>query len=573
MPTENHAFAGGQQRVSKLYDLTRPLPLDSDQRQFITAEVILPTLTGFTFLSCVERSPLAEMWKVRGPDGALRIAYYVRAGGGPEFDRRLNRLRHFEHPDILPYEIVEADAGRTILLTEAYDQTLQERFQELWWEGRSGIPRLELLDYLGNAANALDTVYQASGLQHLSLSPATLWLKDTRVRIGGFGLVQLLWLPSGRPVSEINARYAAPELSISHVSRRCDQHSLALIFAEMLTGVHPIEGSVRRRGQPGRCRKLDLSLLSSTDQAAVARGLANRPSQRFATCIDLVNALEDAPEVPPADQATMPASLPAVIPASDGPLHLAPTSALPATTLHQFIMELVGVAAGHTQLAQSDTIRYRIEPGQSLEQRMTVQMFRGAMPLKLEGFRQHWNAQTVQQEAGHYCFIVTLPPGFWRRLTGQRLGLEIQIEFIAGKRGGSQRHEVAVIVRPFGCSQAKATQLLAETGPAILKSIREYLQACAEQRGQNRLAIHQRLRVCPVLPDLQLAHPIECKGKDISTRGIGFFLPHPPTTAQVYIHLPGLPQLASLAGLAEIVRGQPCGDGWYEVGASFADEG
>jgi hypothetical protein len=571
---ERCAVAGGQSRVSRLYDLTRPLSLHGEEGISLTAVVIVPTLTGYTFQKCLERSPLGEMWSVRGPEGNEQIAFYLRAGDGQGENWRLDRLRVFEHADIPGYEIIEAEPGRTVLLTEGYERTLQDRFQEVWLQKQPGIPRHELLEYLGPAATALDAVHKSCGFQHLGLNPAKIWLSEKRVRVAGFGLIYLLWLPSGKSPTELNARYCAPELSRGHVSRRCDQYSLALIYAELLTGVHPLEGPVQRRRQPGKAPKLDLSLLPSGDREILARALHPRPSQRFASCSDLVEALEDATETAPLpDSSALPAALPAILRVSDGSIHLASTSTLPATTLNQFIMELVAAAAGQSQLAQSEAIRYRIEPGRSLEHRCSVQMFPGALPIKLEGFQQQWKAQGAQRQPGCFAFTVTLRSGFWQHLTGRRIGLEIEIECVPAKRGGSRRHEVVVVVRPFGCSQAQATQLLAETGPAIVDSVRKYLQACPEQRGQDRLAIKQPLRVSPVLPGMQLAEPIQCMGKDISTHGIGFYLPHPPTTSQVYINLPELPQLASLAGLAHIVRGQPCGDGWYEIGASFAGDG
>jgi len=558
--------------VSKVYDLTRPLGHDADQGQSVPAEGLAPSLAGWTFLDCLGRSPLGEIWKVRAPDGRIRVAYYLRAGDGAGQDWRLDRLRLFGHPDMPGFEIVEADPGRTVLLTDGYDKTLLERFQGFWSNRQAGIPRAELLAYLRTAADALDAVHQANGFQHLGLNPSTLWLDEGRCRVGGFGLIHLLWLPTGKPVTVLNPRYSAPELFRGHISRRCDQYSLALIFGEMLTGVHPVEGPVRRRRQAGRPRKLDLSLLSTADQEVLTRALSRRPSQRFATCADLVQALEDAAVAPLVDRARLPESLPPIIPA-DAEAPAVAALALPSTTLHQFIMELVALAAGPAQLAESDTVRYRLEPGQSLEHHCAVQLFPGSIGLKLEGFRQEWQAQSKQPEQGRYSFLVSFPPGFWQRLTGQRLGLEIEIQLVTAHRTATRRTEVSVIIRPFGCNREHATRLLAETGPAILESIRTYLQACPEQRGQDRLSISQPLRVSPVLADMQLAQPIECVGKDISTRGIGFFLPHPPSTAQVYINLPELPQIASVAGLAQIVRGQPCGDGWYEVGAFFAGDG
>jgi len=558
--------------VNKVYDVTQRLGPSTSHGSSAVAEILAPSLVGYTFLDCVERSPLGEVWKVRSADHRIQVAYYLRAGEGAGRDWRVERLRLFGHADIPGFEIVEADPGRTVLLTDGYEKTLEERFHEFWAHGHPGIPRAELLGYLRSAAEALDAVYLADGFQHLGLNPRALWLDKGRLRIGGFGLIHLLWLPSGRSATELNGRYCAPELFRGHVSRRCDQYSLALIFAEMLVGVHPEENPVGKRRKQARSRKLDLTLLSTADQEVLARALHRQATQRFTTCAALVQALEEAPVAPLIDRTQLPAALPPIIPA-DPAGQAVPALALPSTTLHQFIVELVALAAGPTQLAASESVRYRLEPGRSLEHHCAVQLFPGAIALKLEGFRQQWHAQGTQTEPGHFCFSVSFPPDFWQRLTGQRLGLEIEIQLVAGPRTSSRRTEVAVVIRPFGCNRAQATRLLEETGPAMLESIRDYLQACPEQRGQDRLTITQPIRVSPVLADMQLARPIDCVGKDVSTRGIGFFLPHPPSTTQVYINVPESPQVASVAGLAQIVRGQPCGDGWYEVGAFFAGDG
>jgi hypothetical protein len=282
-----------------------------------------------------------------------------------------------------------------------------------------------------------------------------------------------------------------------------------------------------------------------------------------------VKALEEAPVPVIIDPRKLPASLPPLITAgSVTPAAAAPS--VPYTSLNQFITELVALAAGPAQLKESHTIRYRLEPGKKLHHRCAVQMFPGAIALKLEGFRQQWRAQAALAEPGRFIFSVNTPPSFWQRLTGQQVGLQITVELVPAARGGSRRTEVDVLIRPFGCEGAQAVQLLADMGLAVLESIREYLQACPEQRAQERLAISHPLRVSAVLADMQLADPVEGMGKDISPRGIGFFLPQAPSTPQVYINLPDIPQVALVAGLAKIVRGQPCGDGWYEVGAFFA---
>jgi hypothetical protein len=556
--------------MSGLYDLTRPLGSAEQPECAGTTEVLAHALVHCTFLECLERSPLGELWKIRDADDRTRVAFYLRAGEGVGQDWRLDRLRLFAHPDLPGYEIVEADPGRTVLLSEGYDQTLQERFEELWGQHQPGIPRAELLGYLRTAAEALDGVFVENGFQHLGLSPRTLWLKQGRLCLGGFGLIHLLWLPTGRPVTELNERYSAPELYRGHVSRRCDQYSLALIFAELLTGVHPHDVPARQRRQARG--KLDLHLLSTADQEVLARALHSRPSQRFPSCVALLSALEEAPVAPLMDRNVLRVTLPPVLPAgAAGPLFGSPSR--PSLTLPQFVRELVALAAGPAQLTDADSIHYRLEPGQNLEHHCAVELFPGAIALKLEGFGHQWDAQRTVVEPERFRFEVDFPAAFWQRLTGQRIGLGIDIQLRPSQRSSARLTEVSVVIRPFGCNRTQANRLLAENGPVLLESVRNYLQACPEQRGQDRLTIRQPLRVSPVLAGQELAPPVECVGKDISTHGIGFYLPHPPCTAQVYINLPQVPQVAAVAGLAHIVRGHPCGDGWYEVGAFFIDDG
>jgi hypothetical protein len=106
-------------------------------------------------------------------------------------------------------------------------------------------------------------------------------------------------------------------------------------------------------------------------------------------------------------------------------------------------------------------------------------------------------------------------------------------------------------------------------GPVVLESLRTHLLAHPEQRSSERWNYRQPLRICPVLGGVELADPIECVTKDISAGGIGFFLRQPLAAPQVYINLPDVHQIATVAGLAQVVRKQPRDNGWYEIGAVF----
>src|SRR5262249_25852486 len=126
------------------------------------------------------------------------------------------------------------------------------------------------------------------------------WLAD-------YGLVPLLWLPAGRTADQLNAHYAAPETGRGTPGPTADQFSLALIYAEMLSGFLPRSAQRRpgsglvRRPRAGRApelttlaNRIDLDLVVAPDREALARALHDDPARRFPSCTALVEALEAA---------------------------------------------------------------------------------------------------------------------------------------------------------------------------------------------------------------------------------------------------------------------------------------
>jgi hypothetical protein len=359
-------------------------------------------------------------------------------------------------------------------------------------------------------------------------------------------------------------------LFVRRTSPQSDQYSLALVYAEMLTGAHPLRnGEERKPVRAVRKIPLDLKLLSTTDRAIIARALEPDPARRFRHASDLVGALQDATSPQDAEEKRYPEPLGSLIAV---PAAGCSASALsPPTSLDHFVAELVLLTTGRYEVKEFNRIRYTLEAGQLLlEHRCGVRMYPGTALLKLDGFRQEWNARQLHLDQGILVFSVSLTPTFWQRLIGRDVGLEIQVRIVAAGDVIAQRSEVAVLIRPYGCGRRQALQMLRERGPQILESIRAYLQAHPDQRTQERLACDQVLRVSPVIGGLQLAEPIVCRAKDISEGGIGFLLPRPLPSPEVYVTLPEIPELAGSAGLARIVRKQPRSDGWIEVGAAFA---
>src|SRR5260370_1979382 len=247
----------------------------------------------YDFLKCLGRNPLGEVWKVKGADGKARRAQFLPHG---ENQAALQRLEFIHsHEGLLPLELAQRADGQAILVTDFSPRTLRDRFDECWRQGMPGIPRPELLAALKTVAEILEALYLQYRVRHLPVQPKNIirsrsLLHGPRVLVAGFGLVELLWLPTQQPLPYLNPRYSAPELYNYHIRAESDQYSLALMYAEMATGVHPVR-SLQGGGTEG---KLNLGLLSSGEQEVIARALSSLPQERYAGGIELMHALEDA---------------------------------------------------------------------------------------------------------------------------------------------------------------------------------------------------------------------------------------------------------------------------------------
>jgi serine/threonine protein kinase len=533
-------------------------------------------LPGYRFLNCLSRQAGGESWVVALPDGRTRLARLVHHFGelDPAREREaVCRLTALAHPALLRFEKVHPEHGRAILITELPGTSLVQRFEECRRQRLEGLPRPELLGYLGSVAEALDDLQRRHGLQHLGLHPGAVLFQRGRVQLMDYGLAELFWLPAGRPVDDFNARYAAPELFAGEVGPACDQYSLALVYQELLTGLHPFRHLSRPRTASDRPRRRpDLGLLPAADRDVILRALDRDPRQRFASCTDLVRALEETTQRRDREAGKVITSLPAII--TWPTTHVGPAAVPPekVPSLDRLLPELIAWASGGVQIQEFRGIRYALDPGRSLQHRCAAWLPHGVAQIKLTGFAQQWNAAIVHCDERSFICYVDVPGTLWQRCLGRQVGLEINVRLRQPPAPVAKLTEVDIAMKPHGASKAQRVQMLWEVGPHVLESLRTHLQARPEQRLQPRLLCQQPVQVSPVRAGLELADPVECQGKDISPTGIGFFLPDQPTTPQVYLNFGAGADAAALGLLAKIVRVQPSGDGWYEVGAAFPVE-
>ncbi len=303
------------------------------------------TIAGYRLIERIGAGGYGEVWKAEAPGGlekAVKLIYgYLDDQRAACELKALQRIKEARHPFLLSVERIEVIDGQLVVVTELADMSLKDRFENCRAAGRPGIPRQELLVYMGDAADALDYMRESHGLQHLDVKPENLLITSGRVKVADFGLVKSIRDEHVSLLGGLTPQYAPPELFDGSPSLSSDQYSLAIVYQEMLTGTPPFPGrtaaqlaSQHLHSQP------QLLSLKTPDREVIARALSKQPSARFASSRQMVDALRAADrgqeaaslgvavEKPPPDaagdtnsirgQQTQPAESRAEIPDADG---------------------------------------------------------------------------------------------------------------------------------------------------------------------------------------------------------------------------------------------------------------
>lgn len=526
----------------------KPIPVETKDNTPLPAR---PSLLGsgpvqarflpdYEFHGCLGRTPFSETWEAHAPEGKRRLVKVLFGVTWPNPAREqeaIATLQSLQHPALPPMGVLSGGPGCLIVDTDYVRVSLRDRFQEYRNEGERGIPRRQLFEWLRPVAAALDELARRSDLQHLGLHPRCLLFDEDEPRIADFGLLPLVWRPTGQLPAQLQARYAAPELFEQQVGPACDSYSLAVIFQEMLTGTTPWRG--RRSGLP------NLEPLSPSDRAVLARALDIDPSQRFATCTELLSALEGArsPESDPLLQRE----------------DLAGASAI--------VAELIVEAKG--SLPATETERWAPAGAGVLQGRFLARLPQQNPRAGFETFRRQWNAQVVRETENSMAFQVPLPGGFWKRWLEGGRGLLVEVRWNRPRPASSSLPELSVRIRWPDKKKRPDETLVREVGPLLLDSLRSQLEAYPERRTQERVPWPHPVRATFGSAEDTHGETIEGRGKDISLGGMGLYLPRAPAGSQIQLELLTSSRAEPVSLSGHCVRVQRCNDGWFETGVLF----
>ncbi len=527
-------------------------------------------LADYRFLECLSNSPLMEVWKAQTPDGAKKRVKILYGLGSPDVAKlkeALARLQSIHHPAVLTPQVVHVEPGRLILLTDHVRETMRSRAHQCQSRKQPGIPRGELVDYIRAAAEVLDYLYLQHSVQHLHLNPRNLVLDNGWLQIEEFGYAQILWAPAGQDIAQRNVRYAAPELFTQTPSRHCDQYSLALAYAEMLTGVHPFRG-LGPETYLAKKMKPELERLPEVDRAVIQRALDPDPAKRFSNCTEMLLALEGTSPELNKELQDKPDHFAKMVENERSTKKKSVFTGLDPANFNEIIANLINAAGGHVEAAAATTPTLN-ETGDAMHVQFVAGLPLGAAQEKLQVFSAQMFAGIVGHNESTCTMHFELPATFWQQWWGQQPKLELLVQMARVNRMSATPIEIKAQLRALQCARNKAVALLERMGPEIFASLQQHLLVNAEKRTKDRLLWPHAVRITPINGHGEAEETIEGRGKDLSQTGMGFYLPHELATSEVLIELPGPLDGEPVRIPATLVRAKRCADGWYDVGALF----
>jgi serine/threonine protein kinase/tetratricopeptide (TPR) repeat protein len=275
---------------------------------------------GFRLIQRVGRGGAGEVWRAEGPGGLPVALKLVRLGSrlGSRELSNLHILRAIRHPNLLAYFGAWTDEHLLILGMELADQSLWDLWREHAARGLAGIPRIELLEILAEAAGVIDFLHEPRhqldgrtgiAILHRDIKPKNLMLLGRGVKVADFGLSTLVEQGSSNSGhAGLTSEYASPETFRGEARNESDQYALAVTYCVLRGGRPPFVGPAPVVMFGHLFRPPDLSMLPEVERPVVERALAKSPGDRWPDCRRFIAALGDCPSTEAPEQ----------IPAADG---------------------------------------------------------------------------------------------------------------------------------------------------------------------------------------------------------------------------------------------------------------
>jgi hypothetical protein len=212
------------------------------------------------------------------------------------------------------------------------------------------------------------------------------------------------------------------------------------------------------------------------------------------------------------------------------------------------------------------TLHYLLLASGRIEYRGWARLAPGMARLKITGFRDQWRAESIVSREARFVMAVRTSGSMLERCFGRVPGLVIDI-CLGSPRSDSNQTPIRVTIYPSAGSSARAEQILTETGPILLESLRTYLNTQSDRSAQERFPYD-----AVVVVQSPSGQSVTGQLRDIGRDGLCLYSSATVPTGSVTLTLPrpGSTQTVQVPGwVRDCVAGD---DGRFEVEVTLGSE-
>jgi eukaryotic-like serine/threonine-protein kinase len=275
----------------------------------IDQQLIGQTIATYKVEALIGRGGMSRVYRAFDTRLQRSVALKVLAGPGDDesgrrFEREAMILAQLAHPHIVTIYDSGTYAGVTYMVQELLaGPTLEQQLQALAERGEQ-LGRDEVIAILDQLAAALDVAH-AAGVIHRDVKPSNaIWSAAGHLVLTDFGVARSALSDKRQTTTGIicgTPAYLSPEQAEGGtVTAATDVYALGALLFELLTGRPPFDGPTalavllqHLQAPPPLLGELRPDLPAALE-AVVARALAKRPEQRYASAGELARAVQQA---------------------------------------------------------------------------------------------------------------------------------------------------------------------------------------------------------------------------------------------------------------------------------------